>query len=53
MLTLSIKNTCLYGIIIFMNIPITQSEAWHQLQADLKEKSHFKQETDYQYLCEI
>ena len=51
MLTLSIKNTCLYGIIIFMNIPITQSEAWHQLQADLKEKSHFKQETDYQYLA--
>ena len=51
MLKLSIKITCLYAIIVFMNIPITQSEAWYQLQDDLKEKSYFKQESDYQYLA--
>ena len=34
-----------------MNIPITQSEAWHNLQADLKEKSHLIAEQNYRYLA--
>ena len=34
-----------------MNIPITQSEAWHDLQADLKEKSHLISENGYHYLA--
>ena len=36
-----------------MNIPITQSEAWHQLQSDLKEKSHLVSEQNYHYLAII
>ncbi len=34
-----------------MEIPITQSEAWHQLQQDLGEKSFFKQTDHYQFLA--
>ena len=36
-----------------MNNPITQSEAWHQLQSDLKEKSHLVSEQNYHYLAII
>lgn len=34
-----------------MNIPITQSQAWHKLQQDLGETSFFKKGEDYQYLA--
>ena len=36
-----------------MNNPITQSEAWHQLQSDLKEKSHLVSKQNYHYLAII
>ena len=41
------------GIIIFMEIPITQSEAWHILQKDLGEKSIFIKEKNYQFVTII
>ena len=41
------------GIIIFMEIPITQSEAWHILQKDLGEKSIFIKEKNYQFVAII
>lgn len=34
-----------------MRIPITQSEAWQNLQNDLKEPSFFEKSADYQYLA--
>lgn len=34
-----------------MNIPITQSELWQNLQNDLKELCFFKKTSDYQYLA--
>lgn len=34
-----------------MNIPITQSEAWHRLQQDLGETSFFEKTENYQYLA--
>ena len=34
-----------------MNIPITQSKAWQNLQECLGEKSFFKSESNYQYLA--
>ncbi|MBQ8985480.1 peptidoglycan bridge formation glycyltransferase FemA/FemB family protein [Candidatus Saccharibacteria bacterium] len=34
-----------------MNIPITQSKEWEQLQNDLNETSFFESTTDYQYLA--
>lgn len=39
------------GIMIFMEIPITQSKEWHKLQEDLGEKSFFISEKTYQYLA--
>ena len=34
-----------------MDIPITQSEAWRILQEELKERTFFKEDKDYQYLA--
>ncbi len=38
-------------IMIFMEIPITQSKEWHKLQEDLGEKSFFVSDKTYQYLA--
>lgn len=40
-----------YDIIIFMEIPITQSREWEKLQQDLKEPSFYREEEGYQYLA--
>ncbi len=36
-----------------MEIPITQSKAWHKLQEDLKEKSIYEETDDYKFLAII
>lgn len=36
---------------MIMNIPITQSEAWHKLQEDLGEVSFIKKDQNYSYLA--
>lgn len=41
----------LYGIIKKMQIPITQSKAWHTLQEDLGENSFFESNGHYHYLA--
>ena len=38
-------------IIKIMEIPITQSREWEQLQQDLKESSFYREEKSYQYLA--
>ena len=50
---MSKKSTCLnkYAIIIDMETPITQTEAWKKLQDDLKEVSFLEKKPDYQYLA--
>ncbi len=48
----SIKSTCLKCVIIKnMNIPITQSREWQNLQNDLKEISFFESNNDFHYLA--
>ena len=51
MLMLSMKSTCLYDIIDFMDVPITQSKEWQKLQGDLGEVSFFEKGNDYRYLA--
>lgn len=41
----------LCAIIVFMEIPITQSKEWEKLQQDLKEVSFYREENDFSYLA--
>lgn len=48
----SIKSTCFKcDIIENMNVPITQSREWQNLQIDLNETSFFESKDEYQYLA--
>ena len=49
MLKQSKKTTC--GIIVVMEIPITQSKEWEVLQNDLKETSFYREESGFSYLA--